>query len=227
MPRGGGVTFNDTRAPESEPKKKGEKSRTHGPTPRALPRGCLAARRRLPGARSPTTRGRARRSPERRAGRAWGPFAAPRSEASAPSQALVSNSLIYRNAWESAQAVAMAVPRLTAEAAANTRIERAMSAAAGSGPLPSRYAPGFSSVTPSAPAIADIVKPAFGLVVPRRGRWPRAPPSRRARRRRGSGATGGTRARAPPRARPVLRDAPRARRRHGRRGRRGQRRRAP
>src|SRR5436305_627806 len=50
MPRGGGVTFNDTRAPEPEPKKKGEKSRTHGPTPRALPRGCLPARPRRPAA---------------------------------------------------------------------------------------------------------------------------------------------------------------------------------
>jgi len=50
MPRGGGVTFNDTRAPEPEPKKKGEKSRTHGPTPRALPRGCFPTRRRRPAA---------------------------------------------------------------------------------------------------------------------------------------------------------------------------------
>src|SRR4029453_12783675 len=55
-------------------------------------------------------------------------------------------------------------------ARAMRRMPRAMSTASGGLPFPRRYAPGLTSVTPRAPAIADIVQPALGLAVRRRSR---------------------------------------------------------
>src|SRR5262249_32650666 len=59
---------------------------------------------------------------------------------------------------------------LSAEAATTPLTARSMSAASGGAPAPSRWTPGFSRITPSAPAIALIGHPEWGLWVRRRSR---------------------------------------------------------